>query len=204
MSRPRLRLLHHDPAHPWTVAELADATSLSRASLARRFNELVGEPPMTFLTGWRIALAADLLREPGATIGAVASQVGYGSPFALSTAFKRSAASARSSTVPTPSGADTWRQRRAIPKPVAQPTPNRIGHAQRHQPGRTSAVTARTSRSDLRSPAPFRPYNDPSGAYRRDDYTLRSVSTVDAQARWRRELPRRRARPSGNLGGVAT
>jgi AraC-like DNA-binding protein len=84
-----LRLLHHNPAHPWTVAELADATSLSRASLARRFNELVGEPPMTFLTGWRIALAADLLREPGATIGAVASQVGYGSPFALSTAFKR-------------------------------------------------------------------------------------------------------------------
>ena len=44
---------------------------------------------MTFLTGWRIALAADLLREPDATIGAVAQQVGYGSAFALSTAFKR-------------------------------------------------------------------------------------------------------------------
>jgi AraC-like DNA-binding protein len=84
-----LRLLHHNPAHPWTVAELAGATNVSRASLARRFNELVGEPPMTFLTSWRIALAADLLREPGATIGAVASQVGYGSPFALSTAFRR-------------------------------------------------------------------------------------------------------------------
>ncbi len=55
----------------------------------RRFTDLVGEPPMTFLTGWRIALAADLLREPDATIGAVAQQVGYGSPFALSTAFKR-------------------------------------------------------------------------------------------------------------------
>ena len=62
---------------------------MSRAALARRFNELVGEPPMTFLTGWRIALAADLLREPGATIGSVADQVGYGSPFALSAAFKR-------------------------------------------------------------------------------------------------------------------
>ena len=84
-----LRLIHHNPAHPWTVAGLASATNVSRASLARRFNDLVGEPPMTFLTGWRIALAADLLREPGATIGAVASQVGYGSPFALSTAFKR-------------------------------------------------------------------------------------------------------------------
>ena len=67
-----LRLLHHNPAHPWTVAELAAATGVSRAALARRFNELVGEPPMAFLTGWRIALAADLLREPGATVGSVA------------------------------------------------------------------------------------------------------------------------------------
>jgi AraC-like DNA-binding protein len=86
---PALRMLHHNPAHPWTVAGLADATGISRAALARRFHELVGEPPMTFLTGWRIALAADLLLEPGATIGSVADQVGYGSPFALSTAFKR-------------------------------------------------------------------------------------------------------------------
>jgi AraC-like DNA-binding protein len=44
---------------------------------------------MTFLTNWRLALAADLLREPGATVGAVADKVGYGSPFALSVAFKR-------------------------------------------------------------------------------------------------------------------
>jgi AraC-like DNA-binding protein len=84
-----LRLLHHDPARPWTVAELARETGVSRAALARRFQALVGEPPMTFLTGWRIALAADLLREPGATVGSVAGQVGYGTPFALSAAFKR-------------------------------------------------------------------------------------------------------------------
>jgi AraC-like DNA-binding protein len=84
-----LRLLHHQPAKPWTVAALARETGVSRAALARRFHELVGEPPMGFLTGWRIALAADLLLEPGATIGSVAHQVGYGSPFALSTAFKR-------------------------------------------------------------------------------------------------------------------
>lgn len=84
-----LRMLHHRPAHPWTIAELAHEIGVSRAALARRFNALVGEPPMTFLTGWRIALAADLLREPGATVGSVAHQVGYGSPFALSTAFKR-------------------------------------------------------------------------------------------------------------------
>jgi AraC-like DNA-binding protein len=86
---PALRMLHHEPAKAWTVADLARAVGVSRAALARRFNELVGEPPMAFLTGWRIALAADLLREPGTTIGSVAGKVGYGSPFALSTAFKR-------------------------------------------------------------------------------------------------------------------
>jgi AraC-like DNA-binding protein len=86
---PALRLMHHNPAHPWTLAELAREVGISRAALARRFHELVGEPPMTFLAGWRIALAADLLREPGATLASVAPQVGYGTPFALSNAFKR-------------------------------------------------------------------------------------------------------------------
>ncbi len=84
-----LRMLHNNPADPWTVASLAAATGVSRAALARRFTDLVGEPPMSYLTGWRLTLAADLLREPHATVGAVARQVGYGSPFALSTAFKR-------------------------------------------------------------------------------------------------------------------
>jgi AraC-like DNA-binding protein len=84
-----LRLMHHNPGHPWTLAELAREVGISRAALARRFHALVGEPPMTFLAGWRIALAADLLLEPGATLASVAHQVGYGSAFALSTAFKR-------------------------------------------------------------------------------------------------------------------
>ena len=84
-----LRILHRDPAQPWTVAKLAAETGVSRAALARRFTELVGEPPMAYLAGWRLALAADLLREPDATVGSVARQVGYGSPFALSAAFKR-------------------------------------------------------------------------------------------------------------------
>lgn len=86
---PALRLLHDSPARSWTVAGLAQEIGVSRAALARRFNELVGEPPMTYLTSWRLTLAADLLREPGATVGSVAPQVGYGSSFALSTAFKR-------------------------------------------------------------------------------------------------------------------
>jgi AraC-like DNA-binding protein len=84
-----LRMLHNNPAEPWTVAGLAAEIGISRAALARRFTDLVGEPPMSYLTGWRLDLAADLLREPDATVGAVARQVGYGSPFALSAAFKR-------------------------------------------------------------------------------------------------------------------
>ncbi|WP_446224600.1 AraC family transcriptional regulator [Nocardia sp. IBHARD005] len=84
-----LRLLQHNPAHPWTVVALAEAVGMSRAALARRFTELVGEPPMTFLTEWRLSLAADLLAESDATVEAIAHQVGYGSAFALSSAFKR-------------------------------------------------------------------------------------------------------------------
>ena len=56
---------------------------------ARRFTLLVGEPPITFLTGWRLALAADLLRSGEHTLAAVARQVGYATPFAFSSAFKR-------------------------------------------------------------------------------------------------------------------
>ncbi|MEU0376450.1 AraC family transcriptional regulator [Streptomyces cyaneofuscatus] len=86
---PALRFLQDDPAHPWTVASLAARAGVSRAGLARRFTGLVGEPPMAYLTGWRIALAADLLRESDATVEAVGRKVGYSAPFAFSTAFKR-------------------------------------------------------------------------------------------------------------------
>ncbi|MEV7791064.1 AraC family transcriptional regulator [Streptomyces sp. NPDC087512] len=84
-----LRLLQDDPARPWTVAALAASTGVSRAALARRFTGLVGEPPMAYLTGRRLALAADALRDTGDTLGAIAREVGYGSAFALSAAFKR-------------------------------------------------------------------------------------------------------------------
>ncbi len=84
-----LRLLNNNVAHPWTVATLATDAGVSRALLARRFTELVGSPPMTYLTNLRLALAADRLLEPGTTIGAVAQEVGYSSAFALSAAFKR-------------------------------------------------------------------------------------------------------------------
>ncbi|MGW6773007.1 AraC family transcriptional regulator [Streptomyces sp. NPDC055037] len=84
-----LRLLQSEPARPWTVASLATACGVSRAGLARRFTELVGEPPMAYLTGWRLALAGDLLRGSDATVESVARKVGYSGSFALSAAFKR-------------------------------------------------------------------------------------------------------------------
>jgi AraC-like DNA-binding protein len=84
-----LKMLHQDPAYGWTLDSLAAKVGLSRAALARRFHEVVGEPPMTFLTQWRLALAADLLAEPDLTLESIAEQVGYSSAFALSSAFKR-------------------------------------------------------------------------------------------------------------------
>lgn len=84
-----LRLMHHHPEHAWTIASLAREVGVSRAALARRFGELVGEPPMTYLTHWRLSLAADLLVATDDAIERVAHRVGYGSGFALSAAFKR-------------------------------------------------------------------------------------------------------------------
>ena len=84
-----LMLIQHNPEQPWTLASLAAAVGMSRAGLARRFTHLVGEPPMTFLTTWRLALAADLLSETSHTVEYIAHQVGYGTAFALSTAFRR-------------------------------------------------------------------------------------------------------------------
>lgn len=84
-----LRLLHRRPARPWTVATLAAEAGMSRAAFARRFTALVGRPPLGYLTDWRMALAADLLRESAATVAEVARQVGYTDPFTFSAAFKR-------------------------------------------------------------------------------------------------------------------
>nr|WP_131741595.1 AraC family transcriptional regulator [Actinomadura roseirufa] len=84
-----LRLMHDDPSHPWTVEELAARIGVSRAALARRFTAEVGEPPITYLARWRMALAADLLRGTDATVGSIARRVGYAGTFAFSAAFKR-------------------------------------------------------------------------------------------------------------------
>lgn len=86
---PALRLLDGQPAEPWTLPALAASVGCSRATLARRFTELVGEPPITYLTERRMSLAADLLLEPGASVTSVSRRVGYATPYAFSTAFKR-------------------------------------------------------------------------------------------------------------------
>lgn len=84
-----LGLVHEYPQRPWSVATLAAEVGLSRAAFARRFADRVGEPPLTYLTRWRISLAADLLTGTDLTLEAVAARVGYANAFALSAAFKR-------------------------------------------------------------------------------------------------------------------
>lgn len=84
-----LSLIHRDPAQQWTVDRLAAESGVARATLARRFAELVGEPPMSYVTALRLDLAADLLLEPDSTLESVARRVGYGTPFSLSAAFTR-------------------------------------------------------------------------------------------------------------------
>jgi AraC-like DNA-binding protein len=84
-----LALIHSKPAHPWTVEELAGAVGLSRSALAERFTGLIGQPPMQYLTRWRLQLAANLLRSGSRNVAAVAADVGYDSEAAFSRAFKR-------------------------------------------------------------------------------------------------------------------
>ncbi|MGW4379312.1 AraC family transcriptional regulator [Kitasatospora sp. NPDC004531] len=84
-----VRALHADPAAAWTNDRLAALVGVSRATLARRFTALVGRPPMAYLTWWRLVLAAARLRDTPDPLAAVARQVGYGTPYALSHAFQR-------------------------------------------------------------------------------------------------------------------
>ncbi|MBX7550735.1 AraC family transcriptional regulator [Streptomyces sp. NPDC004232] len=84
-----LRAIHGDPAHPWTVAELGTAGGLSRAAFARRFTALVGEPPLTYLTWWRMTTAGRLLCHDDLSLRQIAERTGYTSEFAFAKAFKQ-------------------------------------------------------------------------------------------------------------------
>lgn len=81
--------LHRDPARPWTLDDLATASSTSRTVLAERFARLMGEPPLAYLARWRLQLGARLLLTTDRKVLRVASDVGYESEAAFSRAFKR-------------------------------------------------------------------------------------------------------------------
>ncbi|MEU8936085.1 AraC family transcriptional regulator [Streptomyces sp. NPDC048409] len=86
---PVLRALHGNPAHPWTIREVAATAGVSRSTLAARFKNVVGTSPLDYLTAWRIELASNHLVEGRDTVSAIASAVGYSSESTLSIAFKR-------------------------------------------------------------------------------------------------------------------
>jgi AraC-like DNA-binding protein len=83
-----LTALHADPAHEWTLAELAARCGLARSRFTERFTELVGVPPMTYLARWRMQLASDLLTRTDLRVGEVAASVGYASEAAFTRAFR--------------------------------------------------------------------------------------------------------------------
>jgi len=84
-----LGLMHERPGHPWTVDQLADRVGLSRSALAQRFTEMVGQPPMQYLTRWRLTVAAQRLRSERASLASIAAESGYDSEAAFNRAFKR-------------------------------------------------------------------------------------------------------------------
>jgi len=89
-----LSLVHQNPERDWTVQELAHQVAMSRSAFAARFTRLVGEPPLSYVTRWRMQKAASLLREGNSTIAQIAESVGYDSEAAFSKAFKRALGSA--------------------------------------------------------------------------------------------------------------
>jgi len=80
--------IHADPAHPWTVAELAARAHLSRSRFTERFTELMGRSPLAYVAGWRLDTAADLLAA-GHGVAETAHAVGYGSESGFARAFRR-------------------------------------------------------------------------------------------------------------------
>ncbi|HSE39139.1 MAG TPA: AraC family transcriptional regulator [Acidobacteriota bacterium] len=84
-----LSLMHERPAHSWGLEELAHQVALSRSVLAERFTHLVGQPPMQYLTQWRMQIASGLLSRGSAKIAQVAAEAGYDSEAAFSRAFKK-------------------------------------------------------------------------------------------------------------------
>jgi AraC-like DNA-binding protein len=84
-----LGLLHSRVAHPWTIADLADEVGISRSALVERFTRYLSDPPMTYLTRWRLQLAARSLEKTSRGVAEIAADIGYDSEAAFNRAFKR-------------------------------------------------------------------------------------------------------------------
>jgi len=95
-----LALIHENPSRAWTIDMLAVEIAMSRSAFFERFVRLIGQPPMQYLTQWRMQVAANLLRDGRASVASIALDVGYESEAAFTRAFKR--------LVGTPPGA--WRR----------------------------------------------------------------------------------------------
>ncbi|HEY2673984.1 MAG TPA: AraC family transcriptional regulator [Rugosimonospora sp.] len=87
--RPAVSLMHAEPGKPWGLPELASAAAMSRTSFAERFRTVAGIPPLAYLNRWRMLLAQRALRDGDVRVGSLASELGYASEAAFSTAFKR-------------------------------------------------------------------------------------------------------------------
>jgi len=84
-----LALMHRNPAHPWTIASLAKEAGVSRSVLAERFRHYLSEPPMAYLTRWRLQLGRQMLSSTSYSVAQIAAEVGYESEAAFNRAFKR-------------------------------------------------------------------------------------------------------------------
>ena len=84
-----LAMMHRNPSHPWTIALLAKEAGVSRSVLAERFRYFLNEPPMAYLTRWRLRLGAQMLSSTSHSVEQIAAEVGYESEAAFNRAFKR-------------------------------------------------------------------------------------------------------------------
>ncbi|MEV6795626.1 AraC family transcriptional regulator [Streptomyces sp. NPDC051320] len=137
--RPALGLMHAEPGKPWGLQELARAAAMSRTSFAERFRSVAGQPPLAYLNRWRMLLAQRALRDGDVRIGSLASELGYASESAFSTAFKRAV------------GESPLRYRHRVRDESSPPGPRRYGHDLHGAPGKTprSAWPERSDQSLL-------------------------------------------------------
>ena len=171
-----LAAVHAHPDRPWTVEALAATGHLSRATLARRFVEEVGEPPLAYLTRWRMDLAARRLRESDEPIDAIARAVGYTSEYSFNRAFarhrgqppgryRRAAAAAvrgpvdRARLMPVPRGGPLRPEHRHAPRLVGGVRPRLVRRGRAAPPRRRGGRVPRRARAHLlqQRPAGSRP-----------------------------------------------